>query len=234
MRHTLLLLFLLSYGWSNESFPDLKRASQYYLDWPENAFIAYDSTKFFNTNISCSDLDESHEFYCESPEYFQPYSIRVKSIKSDFEIFFHPSPSNDPYFSIYKNGKLILKTSGIRLFIRNTETVYTSGHTNNWHNQKRKFTLIGGKFIEVKQPYYYVGLKTSPLKTITIYETRKLEKKVATLPKGYEVEIILEDTNNNSTNDYFLIKTKFGLTGWFRTEYQESNKIFKKLIYKGD
>ena len=97
-------------------------------------------------------------------------------------------------------------------------------------------------------------MKTKTLKEVKVYETQNCENLLATLPPGYEIEILLN--NKESLNlikeesldmrhpvfgsvpcfsmPYF-VRTSFGLCGWARLrlcQYMEYD--IEGLMYNGD
>lgn len=84
---------------------------------------------------------------------------------------------------------------------------------------------------EVSQPLYYVGQKTKTLKSITLSQTFKQLKPVAHLPANSSVEIIAAEAKDSA--HYFLIKTAFGLLGWWKLDSVYSQSI-ENLYFAGD
>lgn len=82
-------------------------------------------------------------------------------------------------------------------------------------NERRKYTYNGKQFVEVKQPYLYVGLKTTvkPLGSeaapLVLYADKSQQTRVATLPVGTEIEVLLQESS-----EWYLVRTSFGLVGW--------------------
>jgi len=87
--------------------------------------------------------------------------------------------------------------------------------------------------VEVQQPYYYVGLKSRTLNTVNIYQTKDCKVLIATLPKDYEIEILL--TEDPFEPSMYLVRTSFGLTGWakLRAGMYESIDV-EGLFYNND
>jgi len=88
--------------------------------------------------------------------------------------------------------------------------------------------------IEVAQAGYYIGLKTQTNSFLTLYSEKNKQNKVAVLPKNYNIEVLLEK------DDWIMIKTPFGLTGWVKlsdlTTYDMSkeNLSIKNFYFSGD
>ncbi len=137
------------------------------------------------------------------------------SVGERYTVVFDEGPSDDPGFIINRllpDGRQQEAgyLGGFELVIPGNGYVYVSGHTNTMFNTRRKYTLKKGSLREVAQPYYYVGLDTVTTQTISLYSDTGYKTKVAGLPAGYKVEVLI-----NSGEDY-LIKTPFGLTGWLK------------------
>ncbi len=156
-------------------------------------------------------------------------STRLDQSGEKFIVVFDPGPSDDPMFSFYRakdKSKMVLMIDllneetdydaigGINLVMPGNGSIYISGNANQMFNKRLKLRLSGNKFVEVEQPFYYVGVDTVTTKPIKLYATKKLEKAVVSLPKGYKVRVLA-----NQDNDYYLVKTGFGLVGWLKIPY---------------
>lgn len=173
-------------------------------------------------------------------EYEAVYSLMNakinKSSNQEYNISFSWGPSADPSFTISKinaDGSLTsLKTiGGEELVIPGNGKLYTVSRTNENHIIRRKFVLSGNSINETKQAAYYAGLKTQTLKPIKIYAEKEMKNLVASLPKNYNVEVLISEGN------YFLIKTPFGLCGWIKLEFNQlyrENMLIKDLYFMGD
>ena len=123
----------------------------------------------------------------------------------------------------------------LEFYINSLGTIYTAGHTNNMFNMRRKFQLQGDTIREVRQPFYYVGLKGKTLNEITLYAVKSGKDIVAQLPADYEIEILLAEYAEKDTEmgTRFLVRTEFGLVGWLRVEgFAEG--VLKELYFAGD
>lgn len=158
----------------------------------------------------------------------------LKSSPARYLIVFDPGPSADPQFIIYQvvgdTNKKIISIPGEELIIPGNGVIYSSGFANMMFNTRRKFQFSGGLVEEVKQPYYYVGLTTNVKRAITLHEDLTYKKPVAQLPEGANVEVLL-----SKGNDY-LLKTPFGLVGWFKINYGEQcgSEAIEGICYHGD
>lgn len=157
--------------------------------------------------------------------------VKTKLQKNDdqeYSLVFSPGPSADPHFRIFKEDKKIYSIAGTELFIPGNGNVYSRGHTNSMFNVKKKFVFTGKTFYEAKQPYYYVGLKTKTTQPIKLYQNMGLSKTIASLPKGAEVEVLL------NKGRFYLLRTSFGLTGWIKIDQVMQNSGIDGLYYAGD
>lgn len=157
---------------------------------------------------------------------------RINRNKNEnFFIEFDEGPSLDPTFIIYpeKGEKLIGRFWGTTLIIPGDGFLYVSGHTNNYFDQRKKFALKDGELVEIKQPFYYVGIQSRALRNLTITSKKHGGEIVANIPKGERVTVIL------SEDDYFLLKTHFGLLGWIRVEnIGQESEVLEGIFFLGD
>lgn len=89
-------------------------------------------------------------------------------------------------------------------------SIYVSGHTNTLFDTRRKFVYQEGEFVEVPQPFFYVGLESQTRAPLTLYAAPDLAEPVAELAAETPVTVLLNQ------GDDFLLKTPFGLVGWVR------------------
>lgn len=163
------------------------------------------------------------------------------SIMSEYvNILYSPGPSADPQFIISdKNNQLIWSEFSEELCVNSNGIIYLSGNLNKMFNQRKKLQFSNGKVREVKQPYYYVDVRGKLLKPIKLYSQKENRGElIATLPIGYEIEVLLADANvqmseygyeEEITN--YLVRTAFGLVGWLKLS--ESDTYFMDPVVKG-
>jgi len=148
-----------------------------------------------------------------------------------YTIAYSPGPSDDPLFIVFKDYTDSLKNIGVigcdRLFIPGNNFIYSQSRTDQMFKKRRKFAISRGQLFEVTQPYYYVGISTKTNKPIQIYSDIDLTLPLASLPKGNEVEILL------NKDDKYLVKTPFGLVGWIKIPITPKT-VFDDLFFKGD
>jgi len=158
----------------------------------------------------------------------------VKNSPARYLIVFDPGPSDDPEFIIYEiennREKKLISLRGEELIIPGNGVLYTSGFVDLMFNTRKKFILNNGIIEEVQQPFYYVGLKTIVKKPIVLYGDLSYKKTLTQLPEGSKVEVLI-----NKENDY-LLKTPFGLVGWFKINYGEQcgSELIEGICFHGD
>lgn len=150
-----------------------------------------------------------------------------KADKQKHTVVFTMGPSADPAFIFYKGDKEIGRIAGLELYVPGNGSIYVSGHTNNMYDQRKKFIVQNGQIKEAHQPYYYVGLSTTTTKPIKLYHNKSYKRELASLPKGAEIEVLI-----NEGHDY-LVRTSFGLTGWVKISTPTQTGI-DGLFYAGD
>ena len=135
-----------------------------------------------------------------------------------YQIDYDMGPSDDPTFVIKRLGEggaftEVLAANALKIYIPGNNAIYTEGHTNNLFNQKRKYQAQLGVITEVKQPFYYVGVKGKLYQEFTLYTDVSMKDVVAKLPANSQVEVLLAE-NIDFYKPKLLLKTDFGLTGW--------------------
>jgi hypothetical protein len=225
-----------SYGQVPSYFPNLNKVFFY----SHKKFIfGYDSKTIKFLNTKCSDLPQSDYWYCPSDDYqgtIKLARIYNDKIKDTLDVLFDAGPSDDPEFYISKkDGKIIGRISALEFYIAENNIIYSAGHTNNMFNKRQKFQLLQDTLLEIKQPYYYVGLKSKTVSTLTLYKSKTGNEVLATLPKDYQVEILVCEQNTDNSETLFLVKTEFGLVGWLRLKdkYTYDTPI-EGLLFMGD
>ena len=219
------------------------------FDYLESLVLDYDylklvvkypsgSTTIYNKEVS--DLDEDDPFYYggEGPDMTDVKLLKTKISPSgpDYYVVSSMGPSADPSFSIYEEGSFdnpVLRAYATHLFIPGNGNIYASGHTSNYFNTRKKYEFNNGQFVEAKQPFYYVGLKSKTRKPAKIYKSEQLEEVVAFMPKDYSVEVLVQKPGTN----LFLVRTDFGLCGWIEISGEDAFggvELIKGLHFAGD
>jgi hypothetical protein len=144
-----------------------------------------------------------------------------------YTVLFQPGLSNDPFFIIRRGNREIGSLEANELILPGSGIVYTTGHTNKFFDERRKYQLKDGKLREVKQPFLHVGLQTKAKSAIVLYSSTDYRQVLTTLPKNTEVEVLVANGKN------YLIRTPFGLTGWWKNDSGKETP-FENLQYQGD
>lgn len=141
-----------------------------------------------------------------------------------------------------KNGRLIHRfeygegrDEGAVLLLNGRGIVYEYARPedNCFGMVTKKFRLRHGSLMEVKQPYAYLAAsETTTLENITLYQaTSTSAVHVATLPLGTPVTIL--ERRSVKGNDWYLIKTPLGLTGWVPDTLPRSEQPTLKGMFCG-
>lgn len=243
---TLLLLFLLPLQFigaqTEKNFPQytwINPVSSYDVD----ARFGYEKESFTLINKNCNQLPKTDPCY-DSEEYCDWTLLgRYKnaSMTEYINILFTPGPSVDPLFSITdKNNNPIWDKGAEELCINSSGIIYLSGNINKMFNQRMKLQFANGKVTEVKQPFYYVEVKGKLLKPVKLYSQKNNQGElVATLPVGYEIEILLAEPETDPERPMmnYLARTAFGLVGWLQLTENDTyhlDPIVRGLGFLGD
>jgi len=181
--------------------------------------------KFCNDSIDCYKYDDSTTL------------IGYWNVNDKIKVEFHytKAPSDDPTFIAVYNEEIILEEAGSTLHFKG-KTLYVEGNANSYFNKRRKFQFIDNSYQEVNQPFYHIGIKGLLNYPVQIYKTDNFIEKVAYLPKDYEIEVLLGQTGGEYNDlEKVLIKTEFGLIGWFNFKEVDFGKpLIDGLHYHGD
>ena len=200
-------------GTPPQSFSQLKKVS-----------IGGEATIYVDPSVTCTPVDTTEQG--NDTGYDGPPSYDVCTLKlgqDNIKIMYTSGPSADPYFEVYvlpkkgakEEARKVLGVGATTLYIPKGKNVYAEGWCNTMFNERRKYTYNGKQFEEVKQPYLYVGMKTTvqPLGSdkapLILYADKTQQKRVAVLPVGSEIEVLLQEPN-----EWYLVRTSFGLVGW--------------------
>ncbi len=152
------------------------------------------------------------------------------------EFYFSEGSSDDPQIVVVLNDEVVLESFGNIFHIKGL-TLYVEGNANSYFDIKRKYVFENKEFKEIKQPYYYIGIKGKLNYPISLYKSENFLQKIADLPKGYEIEIILGKTEGKYNElESILIKSEFGLLGWYNFKNNLSNdeSIIDEFYFNGD
>jgi len=201
--------------------------------WDHNPMLFYNENI---TNLIQKQVLKGHPLYFENAEYFFITDVARSKIdyKKDeyYRIIFSSAESCDPMYSIYKEAGDSLISMGtiecLDLFVPGNGYLYCRGHANTTYNKRKKYKLIEDQLVEVKQPYYHVGIRSEIIESIVLYTDKTLKEELAKLPKGAEVEVLLNE------DEMFLVKTSFGLVGWWKPESLYPKSPVPGLYFRGD
>ena len=220
---------------ANSAFAQFSFSDLHYIDIESsylNGEFGFNKTsKFQLINKFCNDSIDCYKY--DDPTTLIGYWNVNDKIKIEFH--YTEAPSDDPTFIAVCNGKIILEEAGTTLHFKGN-TIYIEGNANSYFDKKRKFQLIDNSYREVNQPFYHIGIKGSLNYPIQIYKTDKFLEKVAYLPKDYEIEVLIGQTGGEYNDlEKVLIKTEFGLIGWFNfKEVAFGKPLINGLYYHGD
>jgi hypothetical protein len=141
-------------------------------------------------------------------------------------------PESEFYLYDRKTKGLIQSFSALHIVIHGNGTLYTSGHLGEF-DLKQKYSFNGKTFVEDKQPFYYVGLKSVTLNEVKIYGDKQMTRLIAVLPKGAEIEVLVAEVPFG--NKLYLVRTGFGLTGWAPLKVDQYKSVdVEGLFYNND
>jgi hypothetical protein len=188
-----------------------------------------------------------------NPEEAACHLVEVDKKGPTLCVGFDPGPSEDPTFLLLPKAACGKPASGVEpllavgataLIIPGNGFVYSMGQTNSYFDVRRKFEVRGGKVVEVKQPFLWVGgglrkVKRTPLMdenepvspVVLRSEKRPDAPIVATVPLGGEVEVLLSEAPESR---WFLVRTAFGLVGWYQTPSEATLPDTLMLYFAGD
>ena len=192
--------------------------------------IGGEATLYVEPSVSCTPVDITAHQDGETGYDGPPvYDVCILDFgKTKVKVSYSSGPSADPVFWLYpmpkkgskSDGRPILEVLATTLYVPKGNNVYAEGWCNTMFNERRKYTYNGTKFIEAKQPYLYVGMKTTvqPLgsdkKPLVLYADKTKKSRVATLPVGSEIEVLIHEEK-----EWYLIRSSFGLVGWTQIPY---------------
>ncbi len=111
-------------------------------------------------------------------------------------------PESEFYLYDRKTKGLLQSFSALQIVIEDNGTLYTAGHLNEF-DLKQKYSFNGKTFVEDKQPFYYVGLKSVTLNAVKIYGDKQMPRLIAFLPKGAEIEVLVAEKPSATNYTWF-------------------------------
>ena len=227
LKTLICVLLVISISFADDITKSFKGLKEVYVEYLQG--IGHVTVLYNPTITKVIDKEEYSKYYDDTIKVVLQTKIDAKGT-NEFIIKYWQGFSYDPLFSFSPRGKKDNEIDSLgctTLIIPGDGYIYTAGHTNSKFDVRQKFELVGNKFKEVKQAYYYVGLKTETNQSITLYASKKMKKEVTRLRKGTKIEVLL-----NESNDY-LIKTEFGLIGWYHMNYLAPAGVEHKSSIKG-
>lgn len=166
-------------------------------------------------------------------DYIDVIVAKIDKDKSDkYLVQYNPGPSADPTYHIFKIDESDTTKIGYfgadEIVIPGDGFIYASARTNRMFKIRRKFRIVNDRFVEVKQPYFFVGLQSKTVKDITIFSDTLIQEPVAYLPEASDVTVLL------NTHDYYLIATPYGLTGWTKIAIDDDGRTIYDIFRAGD
>jgi len=227
----------------SSAFPGLSKLVVDDKPWGKMS-ISYNPKITKGINKKYKDLDKTDSFFPlvnpESEGNNKAIMTRIDTTsKTEYIVVYSVGPSADPgylFFDPLQKGrpKVLFRIDGLNLYIPGDGFIYVDGHTDNNFNQRRKFKVADGILTEVKQPFYYIGLKTKSLKPLVIYSSTDMKDVVDNIPANTEIEVIYH-TFYDPMSQYFLLRTKFGLTGWYKMpEISQKAEYIEGIFFNGD
>lgn len=246
MKKILLLFALLfsasytfGYGQASKAFSYLKWTNGE-LDKFMESSLGYDESTFEYKLVPCDQLPTQHPCYI-SDNYLEYKLLGVykpNGRKIPLYVLYSPGPSADPTFKICnEKGEEIFEQVTDELALMGTGIMYTYGHSDDMFYRRNKWKIEGNRVVRIDQPYYYVGISGELRKPVKLYSEREGGEVVATLPKGYQIEILLAEKveDEDKVPLRYLARTDFGLVGWLRVDMDSfMDPIVIGLSYWGD
>ncbi|GCC53316.1 hypothetical protein SanaruYs_35590 [Chryseotalea sanaruensis] len=205
-----------------------------------NSFIKFDpkSTTTYGTYLEINLDTPINQAYSVGNDNIKLIKTKINS-KDDKQYYISFGSIDGPSigFTIFEAAlpnKIIGQIQAISLIIPGNGSLYSIDRC--WENYitKRKHSIVEGKIMEDKQPFYSVDIKSYALRPIEIYADATFKDKMATIPINGKIEIIL-CTGSNSTSDIYLVRTSFGLLGWARLRAGQYQSVdVEGLFYNGD
>ena len=153
-------------------------------------------------------------------------------------------PSNDPSCRLLPKfdapESAIFESAGNDFAFLPSGEIYVAGATDYAYDHRKLFRYDGKRFVEVAQPFRYVGVegKTTASLALTSAKGGDAKSALAMLPAGTSITILLNaasgDDENGQNADY-LVRTREGLVGWAHIPTKDDGTtIVDGLRYAGD
>jgi hypothetical protein len=131
----------------------------------------------------------------------------------DYYIYYMAGPSRDPNFQVFREstgGELErisgVNNYGLRATLPGDGALYVRGHANEYFDKRKKYSMHDGQFVEIEQPFYYVGLDSKALTDLSLFSD---SGPVDIIRAGEPVTVILNVGNR------YLLKNQQDIVGWW-------------------
>ena len=158
-------------------------------------------------------------------------------------------PSNDPSCRLLSKfedpASAIFESAGNDFVFLPTAEIYVFGETDYTYYHRRLFRFDGKHFVEVAQPFRYVGIDGMTKAPLALTSARSTDgargtakKVIATIPPETTITILLNAAigdNEYGQNPDYLVRTREGLVGWAHIPtLPDGTTIVEGLRYNGD
>ncbi|MYM61944.1 hypothetical protein [Pseudomaricurvus sp. HS19] len=144
------------------------------------------------------------------------YAIRLEIGGKVYLLHYDEGASDDPTFIVESPswGQEVY-LYGEKLFVSAGGNFYLTTRNGNAYNVRQKYSLTDSGLKEVPQSFYLVDMTCPTTGFTQLYQSPcGGGKKVAAVPAGSEVRVLLQDPNSACDQPQYLVKTSFGLLGW--------------------
>lgn len=148
-------------------------------------------------------------------------------------------PSMDPHFTFYEveGNKTIGQIGDLRgeeLTIREDGSLVVYSRTNHYFGEYSLYEIRDNEFVEIDQPFRYLGLKSKTLEPVPVYSSMTAKEPYRTLALGTEVELLM-----HCDDGWFVVKTDDCILGLARgfpgvTSDGTLKAAFEGLEFRGD
>jgi hypothetical protein len=158
-------------------------------------------------------------------------------------------PSNDPSCRLLTQpddpDSTIFESAGNDFVFAPTGDIYVFGETDYTYDHRRLFRYDGKRFVEVAQPFRFVGIDGTTTAPLVLTLKRGAGKRaadakhvLATLPAKTPLTILLNAASGDNAygqNPDYLVRTREGLVGWAHIATRpDGTTIVEGLRYNGD
>jgi hypothetical protein len=180
-----------------------------------------------------ADEPKYQKFYQEAGVYMAyPLDVKLSADDKDYLVLRCDSGgSNDPQcvFSVSQDpDQPGVAIPGTLFVIPGDGCVYSGGHTDNMFSARALHCRKGAELQPVGQPFAYAGFQSRALRKLTLYADKQKSGIVTTIAPGGFVQVVLQD------GDFFLLRDRFGLTGWAALENSQQATDIEGFFYNGD